>query len=163
MGWQSCRGLSGSFPVDWVAALPWTGWQLCHGLSGSFPADWAAAFSGICTAICDKCAASLGVNPKPLRLIGRVEACQNSMKCCDVTRNAWPCARSVRAAPRTIAWRGSLRWSIRNTMFVSTRYITVRSGSRRVLHGLQPSLSSSRNPPQWVRQLSLRGNPGCET
>ena len=28
---------------------------------------------------------------------------------------------------------------------------------------LLDSLSSSRNPPQWIWQLSLRGNPGCET
>jgi hypothetical protein len=34
-------------------------------------------------------------------------------------------------------------------------------------HGVMPlvyrSLSSSRNPPQWVWQLSLRVKPGCET
>jgi IS1 family transposase len=44
MGWQPCHGLGGSFPVDWMAALPWIRWQASHGLGGSFAMDWVAAF-----------------------------------------------------------------------------------------------------------------------
>src|SRR5262249_60097883 len=43
-GGQLCRGISGSFGLESVAALAWNRWQLWPGISGSFAMESVAAF-----------------------------------------------------------------------------------------------------------------------
>jgi hypothetical protein len=31
-GWQLCPGISGSFPLEWVAGLLWNQWQVWRGI-----------------------------------------------------------------------------------------------------------------------------------
>src|SRR5437773_4496510 len=45
MGWQLCRGISGSFRLESVAALLWNQWQLSCGTGGSFAVESVAGFT----------------------------------------------------------------------------------------------------------------------
>src|SRR5262249_14472682 len=45
VGWQLCRGISGSFRLEWVAGLLWNQWQLWRGTGGSFAAESVAGFT----------------------------------------------------------------------------------------------------------------------
>ena len=36
-GWQVCRGISGSIPVEWVAGLVWNRWQALSGIRRQTP------------------------------------------------------------------------------------------------------------------------------
>ena len=44
-GWQASRGISGSFRLDSVAALPWNQWQLSCGTGGSFAVESVAGLA----------------------------------------------------------------------------------------------------------------------
>lgn len=43
-GWQLCPGISGSFRLEWVAALPWNQWQLSRGMGGRLRLESVADF-----------------------------------------------------------------------------------------------------------------------
>src|SRR5207245_10998961 len=45
MGWQLCRGISGSFRLESVAGLLWNQWQLSCGTGGSFAVESVAGFT----------------------------------------------------------------------------------------------------------------------
>src|SRR2546428_8880542 len=44
-GWQASRGISGSFRLDSVAALPWNQWQLSCGTGGRFAVESVAGLA----------------------------------------------------------------------------------------------------------------------
>src|SRR5438445_9818529 len=45
MGWQLCRGISGSFRLESVAGLLWNQWPLSCGTGGSFAVESVAGFT----------------------------------------------------------------------------------------------------------------------
>jgi hypothetical protein len=45
VGWQLCRGISGSVRLESVAGLLWNQWQLCRGTGGSFAVESVAGFA----------------------------------------------------------------------------------------------------------------------
>src|SRR5947209_8534397 len=45
MGWQPCRGISGSFRLESVAGLLWNQWQLSCGTGGNFTVEAVAGFT----------------------------------------------------------------------------------------------------------------------
>jgi DNA replication protein DnaC len=47
--WQASPGGGGNLPVVHVAAFTWTGSKASRGLSGNFPMDWVADIRGICS------------------------------------------------------------------------------------------------------------------
>src|SRR5437867_5026952 len=45
MGWQLCRGISGSLRLESVAGLLWNQWQLSCGTGGNFTVESVAGFT----------------------------------------------------------------------------------------------------------------------
>ena len=42
--WQACRGISGSFAVEWVAGLLWNQWQVWRGIRKALADQYYDAF-----------------------------------------------------------------------------------------------------------------------